>query len=332
MLYAPEHPTTAYLESVYEFSREDDLRVQEHRSAVNSAILHPDNDLYIAGPCALTSDWEDIRSENIQWDEFVAVNGIKSFLKRYNPWKPRSDPNAWHGLETESLTGRTPSESAEEAYALINEGARTSANIAMEMAFPYHLLRYGKLTTFAWVGSRNEKDIDESTGIDFIDMLAKYDPTLPVGIKNSMDGNLELAIGRVKKINRIRSHLGISAFAPAVLIYRGGENVRTASEWYNEAERIIGLEDVQGRVILDHAHMGEMACDPDGFEKTEEGQSICWDRAIELRRSGKRFVGSQTESSNLKSPVDPPLPIEVTMSKIRDMERAKINEREVIRI
>src|ERR1019366_2766469 len=107
MLYAPEHPTNAYLEAEYLFTREDEMRVQEHRNTVTSAIMHPDNDLYIAGPCALTSDWEDIRVENMQWGSFVAINGIKSFLKRYNPWKPRSDPDAWHGLETESRTGRT---------------------------------------------------------------------------------------------------------------------------------------------------------------------------------------------------------------------------------
>jgi 3-deoxy-D-arabino-heptulosonate 7-phosphate (DAHP) synthase len=313
-----------------------------------SSILHPNNDLVIAGPCALTEDEKFVTDESQQWADFscsqlagladqmsldqlkqqsvpkLAADQLLKVYRRMNFWKPRTNPNDWHGLETGSLAGAPPEEAAELAYKMVHDNSTTYANSAFEVSFPYQVERYGRLASFVWLGARLNKyfqkengDFDKWGCDKFIRDLARSEPTLPVGIKNDLDGDLNEAINRVRRINKIRAKLGMACVAPAVLIYRGGNNATTEDEWYKEAEHAIRR--TKGKVIIDVAHMSEMACHPDGkFIKSEAGQKRAWELVAKL--AGKyAFVGIMTESSDMESPMDPPMSIEETQMAIRHM-------------
>lgn len=330
MIYAPETPNATQLHAQYPLTRGEELRIAGVRHNLHGAMMHPDNTITVAGPCALTNEPERLAAEQTAWSEFAIAEGGLIAVRR-NPFKPRSVKSwaekveKWHGLETGCPAGvRSPGESAEDTFQIIHAGAQQYGNIAMEMAFPEHVYRYGPLASFAWVGARTATDYygDRSEYTNFLELLARREPTLPVAIKNDTSGSLDRALDDVAMINGIRSGLGIACVARAVLFYRGGEDAQTADAWQAKAEEAISR--TGGAVLLDMAHDAERACDPNGkFEKSDKGQLICWDRAVELRRSGRRWVGQATESSDLVSPMDPPASIEEVMGKLREMNLAR---------
>jgi len=345
---APETPTTEYLQQEYVLTSEQQLVIEMSRAMFTDSIYHPSTDLVIAGPCALTEDGKLIADESQQWADFsasklaglanaqslehlkqlsvpqLASGQLLKLYRRMNFWKPRTLETDWHGLETGSLSDGTPEEAAELAYRTVYDNSSQYANSAFEVSFPYQVERYGRLASFVWLGARLNKYFRDGKGAfdsnacnDFIDNLARSEPTLPVGVKNDLDGNLDHAIERVNRINNVRTQLGMACVAPAVLIYRGGENAKTEEAWYQEAEQAILRTD--GRVILDMAHMAEMACHPDRtFKKSEEGQERAWELVARLAAK-YAFVGIMTETSDLKSPVDPPISIEKAQNAIRKM-------------
>ncbi len=327
MIYAPEHPTTEMLHAEMPLERRDFLVVAGSRIAIDQAIRHPDNTLTIAGPCAATDDMEELAEEQMRWQEVDGVIAV-----RRNVWKPRGvmpfeeKLDKWHGLETGHPNSESSAEDATTlAFRIVRDAARRHGNVAMELASPEHVLRYGPLASFAWVGPRTRTEYyagREDEYHSFIELLAKREPTLPIGIKSDhKSGDIERALQEVDRINTIRGNLGYVGISRAVLIYRGDGQTRTADAWQARAAEII--EQTGGAVMLDMAHGAEMACDPDDYKKSVEGQLIAWDRAIELRQGGYRWVGQLTESSDLESPMDPPIPIDAAMEKVRQMNLAR---------
>lgn len=392
-IQAPETPTTPELHGAYPVYWNHDMAIQVSRLAVTETIKRPGNMLVIGGPCAVTEDIQTFEAESRQWDDYVdspfsnlsdrfaeqganlvfmqgadgepvrTISGIVAqsmflFLKRTNIWKPRSNPDDPHGLETGGFAGLRPQEAAELAFLAVHGNSVRHANTALELSFPYQVDRYGRLATFAWLGSRLDRFYTDANGTldikarnDFIKYLAISQPTLPVGVKNELGGDIEEAMKIVDMINRIRTgeeeigeldmvvrqvgrieegktmpvalgKLAIATVAPAVLIYRGGENAKDPESWISNAEAAVIA--TNGRAILDMAHGAEMACDPNGeFKKTVEGQAIAWDYAIDLA-SRRRYVGNITETSNVDSPMDPPLPIDMTRDKMEKMAKARL--------
>jgi|GEM_PF-1125563 len=347
-LMAPPQPDTPYLRQEYPTTPGHDIVIEMSRAMFVDSMYHPSNDVVIAGPCALTEDEKLIADESQQWADFgrsqlagladrtpleelkqlsvphLASEQLLKVYRRMNFWKPRTKIEDWHGLETGSLQGGTPEEAAEQAYRTVRDNSATYANSAFEVSFPYQVERYGRLASFVWLGARlknyfrgEEGQFDAARCDAFIEELAGSEPTLPVGIKNDLDGNLEEAIARVEKINKIRQSLGMACVAPAVLIYRGGQNATTAEAWVNEAEKAIVR--TRGRLILDCAHMAEMACHPEGtFTKSVEGQERALRLAAELAKK-HAFVGVMTETSDLSSPVDPPISVESAQRLLKSM-------------
>lgn len=328
MIYTPELPTTAELAADYPLDRNSQLTIAASRIAINAAITRPDNRYLLVGPCALTEDLDSLDEENLEWNLFAAENGLVAAMRRH-PWKPRSVEGweakmaQWHGLETGyEDNGGDPSEATRSAYEIMHHGARTYGNISMEMAFDEHILRYGPMVSFAQIGARTPShyyDNDQGTYNQFLDLLARREPTLPVGVKNDTDGGLERAIRDVNRVNNIRSGLGFSAISRAVLIYRGGTNAKTPDAW--EAGAIDAIERTNGAVILDTAHGGEQAFDPDGkYGKSESGQLLCLEKAVELQQRGYRYSGLAIESSNIPSPMDPPAAVEAVKMRLKAMQ------------
>lgn len=285
--FAPEIPTTEQLELLY--ARDfDHVRISTMRANVSSILEHPHMGmLAMTGPCSLTGEAEITEKESDSLVQLMKRTPGLIALQRRNFWKPRTNPDDWHGPETTD---------PEDTYRRVARAAIEHANGAAEIATVRHLERYGKLLSFAWFGARNS-NIDQQIAI------ARGDPLLPLGVKNSLSGDFKQTLKTVEKLNQER---GEDA-APVVLVYRGGENATSHDEWENhvrEAHRMTG-----GRMVLDLAHGGEMAHDPGKrSQKSVAGQIACAHHAIRLANEGIRMAGYLMEASDIKSVTDPNMP------------------------
>jgi phospho-2-dehydro-3-deoxyheptonate aldolase len=181
-------------------------KIMHTRNAISDAINNPDDYLMsVIGPCPLTDDFEIIKSEAIlKTDLGNQLPGLIS-LDRQCFTKPRSNPNDWQGLDSTN-----PDRTLEIISNLSNE----HANVTAEIRFNNNLLRYAAHLSMVWTGARNVNNKE------LMKTLALYDESLPIGIKNDLDGNIDTALEQINYINQLRQ----KDSAPAVLIYRGGEN------------------------------------------------------------------------------------------------------------
>jgi phospho-2-dehydro-3-deoxyheptonate aldolase len=312
MIYAPERPTTSELHDVYDIDYQTAVDIAETRININAAIVRPNNRFLLVGPCALTDDADALLLENQEWLAFAKENGLVAAVRRH-PWKPRSVKTwgekmmKWHGLETGYVDASgDPGEATLTAYDIMHNEAMTHKNVSMEIAFDEHVYRYGPMLSFAQIGARTREEYYGSYDeyLAFLDFLAKREAVLPIGIKNDTSGSIICAHEEVQRVNEIRSNLGMSATSRAVLIYRGGENAKTPETW--EAGAIAAIQLTNGAVILDVAHGGEQAFDPNGaYEKSEDGQLACLEVAMRLKDQGLTYVGVASETSSLQGPMDP---------------------------
>ena len=286
--FAPEIPTAEQLQQQYPLSSVTADAIQLGRLEL-SEILSGSRDGLVAilGPCAMTLARDIIDMEGDLLAQ--AENGHVGFLTlhRMPPWKPRSDPKQWHGLESVQDT-------TEAAFRTIAERAAATANVAIEIGHIPHLERYANRLTLGWIGSRHvEHD-------DLVEAVALHDPSLPIGVKNGMDGSIDIALAQVQRINELRGGAG----APAILIYRGGSEIQTPEAWeagYREA-----LQRTAGRLIVDTAHGGEIAHHPIKDKKSVEGQEDCQAHVIQIAEShGEAPVAIISEASSADSPTDP---------------------------
>ena len=277
---------------------ETQKRILDMRHKVGSIIVSGGLGLIaINGPCAQTDNYAQIHQEGTQLDELNNVHPNLVLLQRLPPYKPRSNPLDWHGQETTDPDG-----------SLNNLTERTifGSNLAFEIRNRDHFKRYLHLPALIWSGGRSVDD-DQ-----LMRKLATYDQSISIGVKNGIDGQLEPAIAQVKLIQSLRS----PGSAPAILIYRGGENATTPESWEKMYKR--ALELTEGRLIVDVAHGTEMAHDKD-FKKSIIGQIKAMDHVIELAKVNYAPRGIMIEASDTKSPTDPHMPFHLALQGTLDL-------------
>jgi len=306
--FAFQHPTGPTIEQLHEqygLTPDEERQVLVARNTLTSAIRDPHTDLIdIIGPCSMSAE------------SASAGDNAGVTVYRIPHWKPRSRAGDWNGLETTE---------PEKAFRIMADEARREANVATELGHPDHLERYRGFPTFGWLGSRAisaSADEELSPGVtvgDLLDAAISHDPSLPLGVKNGIDGSIDGALAYVDRVNRERSPQD----APAVLIFRGGANLTTPDLWraaVREAHARTG-----GRVFVDVAHGSEMAFDPNrAFGKSEAGQRAALEALIALAdQEGISPIGVMVEASNVRSLTDPVLSMQVALDGVNRLTLAR---------
>lgn len=303
--YAPPDPTTHELHNQYALPQEAYTCIAENRTAIADTIAaRRAGFIAVVGPCAMTEDQEVLRTEGRTLARMQDVPNGLIVVHRAPLWKPRTDKDAWHGLETEQQT-------VGYAFRMLNELAAANANTAIEIGYAEHLPRYAGRLTLGWLGSRNDgkRELAEAAAL--------HDPGLPLGIKNGLDGNIAGALETVRTVNRLRGAGG----APAILIFRGGDTLQTPQAW-EEAYRL-AYRATNGTLIVDTAHGSEMAHDPTGeFKKSVLGQLACMKHVLRIANDyGEVPLGVMVETSGAPSPTDPVVSFGASATFVRAMHR-----------
>lgn len=303
MKFAPELPTTEMLEAMHPLSEAGQALVAEKRMEIDYALSTGDQLVLIAGPCAAEDRHGETLKENEHMTRRAETLGILA-IYRDPIWKPRSSAKDWHGLETTN---------PEMAHRLARDIAEQNGNFAAEIGDTRHIKRYSKFLALAWKGSRNEEDVDLITAI------AEHDDTLPLLIKNGMDGHIESALLQANDIAEKR-------LAPALVLFRGGSEFTTPEAWVNQYRRALDMTD--GKLAVDAAHGGEQAHDLAGnFTKSKVGQLACLESIIRVAEVyGEMPLAVMTETSNInggKSPTDPVISIEDAFEALKKLTLIK---------
>lgn len=308
MTEAPASPTTQELRLQHGISPETELAVIQASGKISAALENHDEELVaIIGGCSMTGHQERIEDEGRRISEFGESFKNLHLLHRIPPWKPRTNPESWHGEETTNPEG---------AYRTLASLAISQNNATIEVGSRAHIDRYGPMLTFGWIGSRNDRNTE------LIKTVAIRDPKLPLGVKNGPDGSIDTALEQVAMVEEVRSYSDRPA--PAVLIYRGGEKVRTPEQW--EDAYLRALDATGGKLIVDTAHGSEMAHDPDKkFQKSVPGQIAAMEAVIRLAEDGRVPAGIMIEASDIESPVDPTIPLEIALAGAKRLYEIKIN-------
>lgn len=304
---APETPTTQELYGSIETALFSDT-VHESRELFIGNLLVPEAKIIARGPCGLTEahTLPEVLEDAVE----LATGGgdDESLIYRANIYKPRTNPNDWHGLETTSPII---------AFHTILALAMSGISVTQEIAHPkYHVSRYGQLLTMAWTGSRT---IDAPGGEEVIMDLASQDISLPLGIKTGLDGKIDKALMLVERVNTARSRIARVAdtnSAPAFMIFRGGSELMSPELWEEEYKRAIEL--TEGRMMVDTAHGSSMAHDPD-HKKSDGGQISAYEHVIDLASIGYIPAGVLSEASGLPTKTDPVMPNDVCLGLANKM-------------
>jgi len=303
--YAPELPTTEMLEASYPLSVEAEAEIALHRQGIADVLSGRVPGLVgIVGPCAMNEQVEVIAQEGRAIADTAARTPNLHIAHRLNDWKPRTNPDDWHGLITTE---------PEQAYATLASEANAGAVLALELAHLKHAQRNAGMLALGWFGGRHVHDGK------MMDEVAMHDPTLPLAVKNGLDGKTDQALEHVNRLNEMR---GIEA-APVVLLYRGGENAKNPQTWekhYRDA-----LEATGGRVIVDVAHGSEMAHDPNhAFKKSVDGQIAAMDHVLRLAIDrGEIPAGIMAEASEAASPTDPHMSLRIALNGLLHLNNAR---------
>lgn len=292
-MYAPESPTTDELHSQHPLGDLTEWKIEQTRSR-QSELYRGDERGFVArlGPCAMKGDLDIADIYAREGDEMEALtlstDGLL-FEQRLCPWKPRSNPADWHGEETTEPLG---------AYRTIARQAINGPGVSMEIGSVAHAKRYGHMLVSAWFGGRMVENIA------MMRQVALMHPSLPLAVKNGLNGEVGLALDNIYELNELREmHHGTDA-APVVLLYRGGENAQTPELW--EENYVRAYEITKGRMNLDVAHGTEMAHDPAGnFQKSVEGQDAALDHMLTLAEDGIIPIGLTAEACNAPRVMDP---------------------------
>src|SRR5687767_11501745 len=206
-IYAPEIPTTEQLRSRYPLDEHATLEIAMARARVGDIVVGREPGLVaIIGPCAMTAASDVIEREGQMMADLTRQDKNRGLYitHRMPPWKPRTDPAEWHGLETTNpyLAYKTVIHQA-------NHGAGTSIEIGHEP----HMERYGHATILSWFGGRN---IENSS---MMQRAALMDPTLPLAVKNGLSGDIRPALERVALLNHVRQEAYGDSAARVVLLY-----------------------------------------------------------------------------------------------------------------
>jgi hypothetical protein len=254
----------------------------------------------LVGPCA--PDLPNIEALQIEGESLSGYGRIVSKLRIAHGLpvqKPRSDPTSWKGMEESH---------PEAALKLIQHSSRNFAHTAIEVVTADNISKYAHLLTLAWTGARNENNMDLKL------QLANEHQSLPLLIKNGLSGEIDLTLEQIERLRQNRDPNS----APIILLYRGGENAKTPEAW--EQQYLQACELTEGKLMVDVAHGGEMAHDPTKmFNKSVLGQVACFDHTIMLAEAGYVPSGVKIEASNVPSPIDPVISLQVAVNSLRRM-------------
>lgn len=297
--YAPDRPSLAVLEARHPLSVEAETNIILGRERVNDILRgRIAVTIGLIGPCAMTGARSIIEREGDIDTQLTSEHEGLYVIHRMPLWKPRSNVADWHGLETTE---------PEQAYAtLIGQANRMDA-VAIELADDSHLKRYEKALTLGWFGGRN---VGKAA---FMRCVATDYPTLPLAVKNGLDGNSTTAVALAAELQAHRN----SDEGAAVLLYRGGANATTPADWEREYRR--ALEATEGRMVVDIAHGSEMAHDPAGtFKKSVPGQIAALEHVIAVaEKYGELPVAIMAEASQAYSPTDPHMAHNLALGGVR---------------
>ena len=288
-------------------------RVAIKRQQISDAINNPEQNLIsVIGPCPLVDEPEIVSHEAIKKQRLEKSLENLIVLDRQCFTKPRTNPADWQGLD---------SSDPETALRIISDLSQARNNVSAEVRFEENIDKYSDLLSMVWTGARNIDDYN------LIRLLAENDPSLPIGIKNGLDGDIELAVDHVNYINMMRP----SGSAPAVLIYRGGDNAKSPKSSANMYKR--AYDATNGRIIRDNAHGVEMAHSISGdYTKSIEGQIEASLATIDLARQGYPPLGVMYEASELESIMDPHMPLETALLHTELIYKEKIGKPIVSRL
>jgi hypothetical protein len=182
----------------------------------------------------------------------------------------------------------------------------------MEIGYTEQLQRYASRLVLIWAGGRNvANDL-------LIEQMALQDPSIPMGVKNGLDGDIGLALKQVECANNLRS----PGDAPVFLIFRGGDNAKTSERWADEYKSALAA--TAGRLMVDTAHGSEMAHDPSGaYKKSQEGQEAAAYHVLGLARQGLLPAGITLEASDWVGPTDPNMRLGIALSVISELQTIK---------
>lgn len=298
-MYAPELPTTQELHEQYPLEQDAGIEIGLARERISGILSGRQEGLVaIVGPCAMNGQEDIIASEGQQLKALTAGTEGLYAAHRIPVWKPRTNPDDWHGRETTE---------PHEAYATLARQANEGTGMSIELASRQHAERYGQALAIGWIGGRN------IGATAMMEAVALHDTGLPLAIKNGLDGDITPALQAAERLNGLR---GRDA-APVVLLYRGGQNAQTPQDW--EARYREALDKTDGHMIVDVAHGSEMAHDPAAkFQKSVQGQADALEHVIRIARDhGTAPAGIMMEASEADSPTDPHLPLAVALEGLK---------------
>lgn len=284
----------------------NNLHIAIKREQIVNALEAPtESTLAFLGPCAATFNPEMTTVENFLIQKFEEEHRSVGLiaLHRLPFWKPRTNPEDWHGIESTH-----PDETLEFMSFLGNFGV----NVASETGLSRHIGALSALQVFSWIGSRNFGNIE------LVEQLMRREIDIPIGIKNGMSGNVRELLDFTKFVN----DRNIRKAPPTVPIFRGGRELDTPEKWA-EAVKEISTK-TRGRCIIDLAHGSEMAHDRNGkFGKSEQGQIDSALHLVELITAGNVVAGFMIEMSDIQSPTDPVLRFDTGINCARLLIQAK---------
>lgn len=301
---APALPTTQTLHRLYPIDEGVEMRRDFARERVGNILSGEElGTAAVIGGCAMTGDVATIRREGAAQNDLTQTQEGLYVLQRRPPWKPRTQPEDWHGQETTDPEG---------AYRTLVMEAMYGAGVAIEIGQDYHADRYGHLLTLGWFGGRN------ITQGSLMVEAALHDRALPLAVKNGLNGEIGPALEKIATLTELRGQ----GAAPVVLLYRGGENAKDPQSW--ERRYRAALEITEGRMIVDVAHGSEMAHDPAGtFKKSVEGQKRALNHVIAIATRGEVPNGIMAEASDAESPTDPHMGHAYTLAKVQNLNEIR---------
>ena len=285
---------------------------QNQRLKTDIALGITTNELFgVIGPCGPRfADFQQLDDEghDIQLVHSTITDLVLS--QRLPIWKPRSNPERdWNGEETTNALG---------ALELVSHRSRMTGNCSIEIGKTEHIGKYGHLLSFAWLGARNNGNTE------LLKHLVESDPTLPIGVKNGLNGEIDDTLEQIEKMRLVR---GIGS-ATIVLLFRGGINAQNPDDWEKQYLRALELTD--GKMIVDVAHGGEMAHSPQqDFTKSAMGQVACFKHVISMAEEGHVPAGIMMESSNVRSVTDPHIPFQTGVDLLLELRLAMLKSRKL---
>lgn len=252
--------------------------------------------IVIAGPCSVSDETAELVLQEARARQALPLNELE-MINRVPLWKPRTEQHAWRGWVQCDPHG---------ALSFMERGAALHGlAVAMEIGSVEHQVFLEHLT-MAWLGARN-------IGNAALRQLVMGNPGLPFGIKNGMDEDTSEAVSVVETLREGRKKWVGEGAARLFLVHRGGVS-NTPQKWEDSVRHALDLVAVANNrphrmddqpigLIIDTAHGGEMAHDPNGgFAKSVCGQIRAVEHVIDMMSQGKLdgspFCGVMMETSD----------------------------------